>query len=371
MEVVACLRGSSPVRARVQLRKADTFIEERVRALEDEPLSQTTMAWYQGLSLLDLMPRELDWAELVRSRWNKINAFYSSETKRVTVIDRGQDFASDSRSPLLALEFVHVLQDEDGQLKLDATSHDAELAHRAMRDGEASLYTELAWVQGLGWKTSDVDWTRVFNDYRWNAWREAVADPATYQGSGIHFGSAFGMAYLGAAYQRGGAHEVEKAVSAAPESTREILLALSSAEDLQRDAARPLLPEAWTLMHLERAGAFVFEVFRQRQRGADFEAQPRWPDPEETGWTDDSMSVYRDDSGNLRLYWRVRFASVAQAAAAERYLESSAWQVELRDQDVIISAASEGVDTSLVYDEWGPAPDEPTEPVQRFADVPL
>ncbi|HET8934283.1 MAG TPA: hypothetical protein VFN67_12625 [Polyangiales bacterium] len=65
----------------------------------------------------------------------------------------------------------------------------------------------------------------------------------------------------------------------------------------------------------------------------------------------------------------LRFGSVFQAKYAQSYLESPNWHVELRDRDVIISAASEGVDTSAVFDEWVPAPDEPTEPVQHFAEV--
>lgn len=189
----------------------------------------------------------------------------------------------------------------------------------------------------------------------------------------MHFAYAFGLSYLGSAYQRGGAAEVEQASRPGPETTRQILAGYRpDAEEFlfedMSDVARPLLPDAWTLVHVERAGAFLFELLRQRQKYEQAGVEPAsprpWPDPDNTGWSGDSLSVYRDEAGKLRLYWRVRFETAAHAENAREYLDNATWQVELRERDVIVSAASRGVDTSQIYDEWGPAPDAGPEPMQ-------
>jgi hypothetical protein len=364
-KIVACLRGSSAVTPRVDVVDADDFIEGRVESADDQPLSDDLRDHYRALHLLRLMPADVKPGQLAADEWDSVAAFFDSETHRVTVLDRGVPLNGASSVILLAHELVHAQQSRETKDEFYPPaddSRDASWAANAMIEGEATLYQDLADVYAYGFAPADLDWDGIFVSFEASSWLYASGERAIYERVDSWFPYAFGGAYLSEAYRKGGSAAVKKAVRDVPASTREVSagyprradrFAIESLEDI----AIPRLPEVYTYLSSERAGAFLFESFLVRAE----ELLSPLPQLVETGVTGDSLSTFRVGEDQVAAFWRVRFEDQDHAQAVESRLTDlmTNWIVKRDDRDLIIAAVSDAKLRDEIAGDlaWGPAPE--------------
>lgn len=364
-KVVACLRDSSAVTPRVDVVDADDFIDAQVKNAEDDPLSDDQRAQYKALNLLALMPKDAEASDLAADEWANVAAFYDSETRRVTVLDRGYELEGPGAVLLLVHELVHAQQarETDGDFyPASDDSRDAHWAANALVEGEAALYQDLAETFAYGVEPGELDWKKIYRNYESNSWFYASGEPAIYERVDDYFSYAFGGAYLSAAYAKGGTAAVRKAVKDVPASTRELGAGYPRKADRYAvesldDVAVPMLPDSYTLVSLDRVGSFLFESFVVRA-----ESRLRvLPDLVGSGVTGDSLSTFRAGDDAVAVFWRVRFEDADHAQAFEGRLTraKSDWVVKRDDRDLIVAAVSDdGLKADISGDlTWGAAPD--------------
>jgi hypothetical protein len=368
-KVVACLRGARGVTPKVDVVDAERFIDRQVSDAEEDAFSDDLRDHYRALSLLRLMPADVQPGELARDEWDNVAAFFDPETHRVTVLDRGSALDGAGSMIVLAHELVHAAQSretEDEFYPAADDSPDAALAASALVEGEATLYQDLADVYAYGFDPDDLDWNRIFRTFEGNAWLRASGERSIYERAAAWFSYAFGGAYLSEAYRKGGNSAVRKATRDVPASTRELSAGYSRhAEEFAVESldeiAIPLLPESFAFLSSERAGAYLFESFLVRAE----ERLRTLPDLVGTGVTSDSLSTFRVQPDQVAVFWRVRFESVEQAMAIATRLDLDlGWVVKRDDRDVIVAAVSDDpLREELARDlTWGPAPEPEVEP---------
>lgn len=364
-KVVACLRDSNAVTPRVDVVDADDFVDDQVNDADAAPWSDDQRDHYRALSLIDLMPKDVEPGELAADEWANVAAFYDSETRRVTVLDRGYVLDGPGSVLLLAHELVHAQQarETDGAFyEASDDSRDGHWAANALIEGEAALYQDLAETFAYGIEPGDLDWKNIYRNYESNAWFYASGEAAIYERVDDYFSYAFGGAYLSAAYDKGGTAAVHRALRDVPSSTREVSAgyprkAERYAVESLDDIAVPMLDESYTLLSRDRGGSFLFESFvvraEQRLRAL--------PDLVGTGVTGDSLSTFRAGEDAVAVFWRVRFVDADHAEAFEGRLArvKSDWVVKRDDRDVIIAAVSDDTRKAEISGDlsWGAAPD--------------
>jgi hypothetical protein len=345
-KIMACWRGDEPAQVPVDVVDAERFIAGKLSELDADPMSDGELTRLKALSLLRLMPKELSAQGVVRNKWKSVAAFYDSDSRRITVLDRGERL--DEYVALLAHEFVHALQDHDeGRVFTSESDHsrDAELASAAMVEGEASLYQQLAWTAALGWKPSDIDWSQVFDQAKASAWSFALREESIYQRSRSHFAYVFGASYLSPAYFQAGPVEVRRVLDDLPTSTRRAMADYASqapefgwAEPLG-DQAVPMLPGEYHLLTTDRMGAWLFANFLARWSG---DGEPPAGELSASGWSGDSLSIFQSDAGNLSIFWRVRFEQPSLARQARAHLKLDDELFVKQEQRDLVFAANSG-----------------------------
>ena len=124
--------------------------------------------WDAALRLLRFIPEGTSvkdaWLDLSAAN---IAAYYSSETKEVTVLERGGASDPESDVNVLSHEFVHALQDADVDLGafLDAhgVSSDSSVAVRTLVEGEATVVSYAVSARSFGISPERADWM-LFRD---------------------------------------------------------------------------------------------------------------------------------------------------------------------------------------------------------------
>jgi hypothetical protein len=368
-KVVACLRDSRAVTPRTDVIDADEFIEDQVRDANEEPLDDDTRAHFRSLHLFGLMPYPAEAGDLARAEWENVAAFFDSDTGRVTVLDRGQKADGPSAVIVLAHELVHAQQSRETGEKFYPPvddSRDAHWAATALVEGEATLYQDLAETYAYGWEPADVDWDSTYRDFERASFFYALQDDSLYQRGDSWFAYAFGGTYVSRPYVAGGSRAVRKATRAVPESTRNVIAGydrdpVSFPVESLEDVAIPILPDSFSYLSSERAGAFLFGSFTAL-------VEPELAglsDLRALGVTGDSLSTFRVAPDAAAAFWRVRFETADQAIALQQQFDPRLTiAITREDRDLIFAAVSdrdlrESIAAGL---SWGPAPEPEVEP---------
>ncbi len=263
----------------------------------------------------------------------------------MTVLDRGYPLDEWDYAPLLLHEMIHAMQHGDARDSApDASDFDGWLAARAMSEGEAVLYQDIATTTGLGWETGDVSWSKVFDGYRRSSWQDAVTSTSPYELSWYQFPYAFGGAEINRAWRRGGTRAARQLVDHPPSGTREIMFGLDRAtaapasyRDEPLDVGMPVLPARFQAVHHEILGAWSFEVFRQYWAASGLS----WDEVPDEGYAGDVLSVFRETgTGQAIAVWRVRMDSAAEAQLLSASIaEDTSRRVIQLDRDFAVIAA--------------------------------
>lgn len=317
--------------------------------------------FHRGLALLGLMPPGDDPERTVREYWNWVGAFYSDDTKKITVLNRGHAVDTPSWVILLLHEMIHAMQFADPGVASRArrtSTFDEDLALSGMVEGEATLYEDLARLDAYGRDLHEPDWDAVFRGFQAREWADARKNPSPYDFAPHRFAYAFGGAYLNRAW-RETSSGIER-VTFIPTSTREILAGYgahapggSPWKEDPNDVGTPLLPPAWDAVATVHLGTWLFEIWRDLMGNVPRAAFDGYVD---SGFAGDVLSVFRlPTTGDVVSVWRLRFGSTAEATAV---LDSVAGDistiryVEDRDLIVIVSTLSDlppGIDDTLKW----------------------
>jgi len=360
-KVTSCLYGGERVAPPVNV------IDEADFVSSEFVVTQTAADLRRGLSLFDLAPREEDLVEAGRSFAGTVGAFYSHETRGVTVIDRGSPMDSAGIVVLLVHEFVHAMQHserDDAYYEEHSLTFDSSLALSAVREGEADLHEDRALVAGFGVDVNDVNWTRVFARARRDSWQSALADEHQYRFASRRSPYAFGGTYVNRAWRVDGIEAVRGIQDEPPRSMRELLAGYGASPpngdsfvDAPDDVGLPVLGASYDHVATRRLGAWMFALFQTQSLSAWENADPT----SDRGVSGDVFSVWKNvETEAFVSVWRLRFdfAQDAETFAAEIADARTSTAVRLLDRDVFLIAAD---DTDVAFNladtvTWTPAP---------------
>lgn len=248
-------------------------------------------------------------------------AFYSEDSRSVTIIDRGAPGDTLTSSRVLAHEVVHALQDRDvglGAYKKAATSSDQLFALRSMIEGEASLYEVLFYLKAKDLKLEEVDWDTYFATSRAQLGQLATSS-APLSDTVTRAVYPLGVAYMQRAYAQGGSPAVEAAFLSKPSSMVEVLKGYGSPRRGLRPLScrAPAAPEGFSRARAQILGALGLYAFAVKT--ASFSAA--WDLM--GAWADDDLSLYTSADGHTAVAWSVRLtgpdgARILKSVAASR-----------------------------------------------------
>ena len=171
------------------------------------------------------MPPDEDPLEtLLQTRTPLTAAFYDTETKAITVVDRGGDFDDVAAVTTFAHESVHALQDREHDLAeffgRYAVDDDKALATTAVFEGEATVYERMfadALFRATYWERPDDRWRAAL------ALGRAVDAEAPFALAPALFPYVDGAAYVDEAWRHGTDEAVAELFSRPPVSTAQVM----------------------------------------------------------------------------------------------------------------------------------------------------
>jgi len=348
-------RLSPPVR---YLAAAEVLDEWLAAAGELTPeQEQDNTDYIRGEAVVGLMPPGYDPENEPADIIDTVLAYYSNEAKEIIIItDHASEDAEDAYLVLIH-EMVHAYQDAQRDLaslrEAHGTTYDRSLGLRALIEGEAVLYQNLAGIALAGYKSDEIDWRRYFDDWQSYALELArESDVPRLDAYGL-FPYPYGGELVFDAW-RSGADRIELLYDLPPDSVRQVMGGFSSwpyqlaNEDEHLDpAAIPILPAAdYELLGGGHDSVWLLNAMMQRTAGSDL-WQPLLDDV-----SADYLSVFRRGDEVVAV-WRIR-TTRAPELTAELLLpqpaswvdsaagEPSAHVVSSVDSDLLLVAVSQG-----------------------------
>ncbi len=258
LEGLRKLRNPSAVAPNVVVRTEEEVIAESVS--ETTPEQRTAFARRNAtLALLRLSTPALTLDARTRNTIAQTAAFYSSASDRITVIDRGKPLNDIGATLTFTHELVHAMQSAEGLLTLargEGGSFDWELAHRAVTEGEATLYEDLAGLDLFGW--DDDQYAEALAHYQgYQQWRARESDHLVYDASFL-FAYAYGARFMYDIWRERGFAGVVDTYHALPATTYEVMNRRAPEVSLGADAIA--VPTAdYDVVVADSFGAFMVE----------------------------------------------------------------------------------------------------------------
>ncbi|MCU0687756.1 MAG: hypothetical protein MUF34_36860, partial [Polyangiaceae bacterium] len=220
--LVGCLRGAPsgpgvPVRV---ISEADFAAELRQGGGEPHP---NLAHWERALTQLGLVTLGAYTDDEAPDGYvTNVNAYYSLQTKSITVIDHGRPSDGIGVNATFAHELVHAAQDRELGLQAYrdtyATSFDSALASDALVEGEAELYAAFVSAALNGIDLTAIDLASLFAARAEHRLTWALEQDSTYLAADLSFPYGPGSQYVYQAFASGGPEAV-RALFASPPST--------------------------------------------------------------------------------------------------------------------------------------------------------
>ena len=363
---IACMTGHDPGVPVVQSWEPDEAVEFFTPEAPTAEQMRLVQQQLDALALFRLVPEQYS-AELATEAYAvSVPAFYDVMQGRIIVVDvepggtvedgdaggaggestdAGVSAPDEQTFKTYVHELVHAARDQRTGLAAlygRAGSVDAWLAARAVVEGEAQLFAQLAWLDAAGEDPAEMDWEALLEDFRMSMVATFVSVDAPYSLADRYLPYPYGYAYVVEAWQQGGNAAIEALYANPPISTRAITagfgaeLSASGAPALvASDEASPMLAQRFAPVAVLRLGAWLVDASIQRFREA-----PRV----DLSWSvlqdleGDILSLYHDaDTDSPVAIWRLRFADAASAQAMEEL--TAAWPPEIQSH----VAGSDGI----------------------------
>lgn len=375
-EALACMTGRPVVTPVVEAWDSDDALDyfaSNGQSAERADLLERQLA---ALALFRLVPDGYSSAQAAEVYSASVGTFYDPDRERIVVIApptgatarddtvagagaAGSGEAGDGAAPLadevefrnLVHELTHAARDQRSGLQAfyaDAETTDAWLAARAVVEGEAQLYAQLAWLDAIGEDAAELDWQQVLEPAREAALATFVSVDAPFSLVDRYLPYPYGYAYVVGAWLQGGRDAVDALYEHPPRSTRAVTAGFGvelerggEAGLLDSEEAVPSLPERYEPVGAGQYGNWLVDACIQR-----FRNEPS----QDLSWDvlrrmeGDVVSLYHDrETDSALAVWRLRFSD-SSAAQAVRAIASwePAVQVHVEGADAILLAVAAG-----------------------------
>jgi hypothetical protein len=293
--------------------------------------------WSVALQLVGLVtPTMSAGAASVASRVNNVAAFYSSATRKVTVIDRGDQHDDRSDTTLLAHELVHAFQDNELSGDIHGSSTDGSFTAHALIEGEAVLYEHLVGAELDNVEPQQLDWTKYYRDWTSGLRKQVPSNKSPFYAVSW-FVYPFGASLLTNGWLRGGNAAVRRLAEHFPTRSVELMASIdgthaSSAAALSCNVQPP--SEMFTRTGYDRFGGMQLYAFLTAAGVDEAEAWRLGKRARDDLWWIYSLEATQ----KVALSWRIR---MTDEASADAVVEAAA----MRDH---IHAERKGADVLIV-----------------------
>jgi len=307
----------------------------------------------RGLRLLGFIPEQSDSLAGAQAEYfiTQIAAYYSRNSRSITVIDR--DYDEINAQTLLAHELVHAIQDNQfglNNLSAFVDSEDSVIAVRSVIEGDA-MHSSFAWAYDkLGYLPEEIDWDAMHEE-RTRAEREVAADTGiALIDSASGFPYSYGFRFLTSATLSGGLVGRAAAFESPPTASLEVMVGYEAAAPVfdVLEAAHPAPLDEYGLDVEDRFGAWYVYGFLRRRGLSDEVALPV-----ALGWRGDALAIY-DNGEDVVAVWRVQLDHPVSALLFENEVNGEAgqgaWSAIAVEQEVFVLAA-ESEETLLAWAE--------------------
>lgn len=298
--------------------------------------------WSTSLQVLGLVtPSKSAGQASIESRVSNVAAFYSSATRKVTVIDRGQNRNDRPDTTLLAHELVHAFQDNELSGDIHGASTDGSFTGRALIEGEAVLYEHLAGAEIDGVEPQQLDWKKYYGDWTSGLRRQVPANKSPFYAVSW-FVYPFGAGLLTQGWLDAGNAAVRKLAESFPTRSLDLMIAndggaaAGHAPALSCHVDAP--SAAFMQVGYDRFGAMQLYAFLNAN---GVEESSAWSLGKH--WRDDLIWVFGDEMAQqAAVTWRIRMSdhksadSVVAAANTRKTLHA-----ERSGDDVVITGSNE------------------------------
>ncbi len=327
-----------------------TRIEEQFR--KDNPADEIAIA-EETLKALGLLPADASLGDLyVDLLGSQVAGFYDPETKELVVVSKSGAIGAIEKVTF-AHEFTHALQDQHFGLEgidVDAVGQgDRSLGRLALVEGDASLLMTL-WLSKHLTAAEIQELLQVDPE----AQAQLAAMPAILRET-LLFPYQQGLAFVNAAWARGGWKAVDQVFGRLPDSTEQVLhpAKYEAGEKpvevaLDAEALAKAMGAGWTGTPEDTLGEFQLSVWL-RENGV--KALPAGDAAE--GWGGDRLAYLRGPDGSyalvLRTVWDTQadadeFLAAARTAAASLPGSAEAERDDARSVGVLVASDSTKLD---------------------------
>lgn len=324
---------------------------------------QDVTDYYRGEALVGLMADQYEYGDDRTAFLGWAVAYYSSDTKDVTIIT--DNLGDDVQRNYLVLvhELVHAYQDAkrdiSGLLDEHATTFDRYLGLRAMLEGEAEHHESIADVEVAGLDPEAVLWNDYYDDYQAWALERAAESSQPSLDVYAYFPYAFGGEVIVDAWQTGGIEDVEPLFSTPPDSVRQVMAGYAAWPDSQENGdarlaphAAPVMPARYAYLGGGHQSVWLLNALLQRTAGTGLP----WA-PSLASVSAEHLSIFRDDdSGHVVALWRIQSSDVdgllgqLTKPQSDWFLDGGTHFSTLVDDDLLLVATS-GTDAASVVAE--------------------
>ncbi|MGD8863414.1 MAG: hypothetical protein PVI30_25595 [Myxococcales bacterium] len=325
----------------------------------EDTRSPQERAFDTALTLLGLLaPTTSSGQAAVDDAVSNVVAFYSGGSGKVTVIDRGGEPDLFASTATLAHELIHAFQGREPPVGGGDGSLDDAFARRALIEGEAELYEQLAAVEMAERQPEDLDWMGFYGSWI-DKLREDIGESKR-----PFFRVSRGFAYpLGAnrmldAWFRGGNVAVRRVFENRP-TTSQFFMATGTGVEQRKPVATRCAADPPSLggtdgeemksYFRDRFGAAQLYGFLAKQTGED---DGSWE--QALDWQGDSLRIYGDEEGEVvALSWRILLRDDTAEAVAEVLPESDEVRVFVDGRHLVVHASND----AEILAEWRGATD--------------
>jgi hypothetical protein len=208
---------------------------------------------------------------------------------------------------LLAREYLHAAQDREFALGRfgTRTTTDWEVVRRAMVEGEAELYKQLAALQILGIAPDSFDWNQHVRSTLVAAREVLIESELPYAAARLSMPRALGASIFMSAWQQGGAAAAHRLFVDPPRTSLEVMLASRDrvpTGSFGAPSCEPPPPQAFnTFIAEDQLGALVLYAFLLHRFGLDRDA---WEAA--LTWRGDRLRAFIDHQDRVLTIWSVR-----------------------------------------------------------------
>jgi hypothetical protein len=307
-----------------------------------------------------------------------VPAYYSSETKTITVVEADATVvdptpvSEKTRSSTLAHEIVHALQDQQYDLSKidppDGASYDERLSRKTRVEGEAEFYQMMLFAAFSGVAQDHADYPRHFDRAAEYALQKYSSD-SPYLIAPRIFPYNYGGRFCYLQFADGGRAGVDGWFADPPLATIPYILSsdgivIASLSPVREAAPAPA--EDATLVFEDTLGAWlVYEMLQARSKEAID------PLTQVAGWRGDRLWVYAAAEGrDAALIWRIRwdnsnsasaFANRAKSKPIEDRGVPNQCRTFYRETDSWLVAVSDGLDVARWLDAAKAPPADSTD----------